>query len=54
VNRVSGQSNVIERLMTTVATFAPLGIVVLAGIAIPAYLYTVLTAPSTSVAERGK
>jgi hypothetical protein len=52
MNRVSGQSNLIERLMTTVAAFAPLGIVILAGIAIPAYLYRLLTAPLTCVAER--
>jgi len=36
VNRLSGESNGVERLMTTVTDFAPLGILILALIAIPA------------------
>jgi len=52
VNRVSGESNGIERLMTTLTTFAPLGILILALVAIPAYLYTTLLAPASCLNER--
>jgi hypothetical protein len=53
VNRVSGESNGIERLMTTVTTFAPLGILILALVAIPAYLCTMLLRPAGCLSERG-
>jgi len=46
VNRVSGESNAIERLMTGVTRFAPLGILVLAFVAIPAYIHTTLARPA--------
>lgn len=46
VNRVSGESNAVERLMNTVTEFAPVGILILAFIAIPAYLYTTLSGPA--------
>ncbi len=46
VNRVSGKSNAIERLMNTVTDFAPLGILILASVAMAAYLYTTFEAPS--------
>jgi len=42
VNRVSGVSNAIERAMNTVTEFAPVGILILALVAIPAYFYTAL------------
>jgi len=42
VNRVSGVSNAIERAMNTVTEFAPVGILILALVAIPAYFYTTL------------
>ena len=51
LNRISGESNVVERLMTAVTAFAPLGVLVLAGIAIPAYFYTMFTARTNCVAE---
>ena len=54
VNRVSGESNGIERLMTTVTSFSPLGILILALIAIPAYLYTTVLAPSNCLQSRGE
>jgi hypothetical protein len=41
-NRLSGQSNVIERLMTEVTAFAPAAILVLAAIAIPAHFFAAL------------
>lgn len=44
-NRVTDQSNVIERTMNLATEFAPLGILVLALIAIPAYLRTTTTSP---------
>ncbi len=53
VNRVSGESNGIERLMITVTTFSPLGILILALIAITAYFYTALSAPSKYITEQG-
>ncbi|HEY3739907.1 MAG TPA: HupE/UreJ family protein [Bryobacteraceae bacterium] len=43
VSRVSGQSNPIDRVMESVTQYSPLGIVVLAMIAIPAYIYTTLS-----------
>ena len=46
VNRVTGKPNLIERLMDTVTEFAPLGILILAVIAIAAYLFTAFEAPS--------
>lgn len=52
VNRVSGDPNEIERLMNSVTAFAPLGILLLAGIAIPAYLYTTLGGTANCLAER--
>lgn len=42
VNRVSGESNGVERMMASFGEVAPLGILVLAFAAIPAYSYTVL------------
>jgi hypothetical protein len=39
-NRLSGKANAVEQLITTVTPFAPLGILLLAVIAMPAYLYT--------------
>lgn len=39
-NRVTDQSNVIERVMSLAPEFAPAGVVLLAAIAIPAYLHT--------------
>lgn len=42
VNRVSGESNGVERMMASFGGVAPLGILVLAIAAIPAYCYTVL------------
>ena len=54
VNRVSGESNWIERLLTAVTTFAPLGILVLALIAIPAYLYTTLLRSQTICLNEGE
>lgn len=49
VNRVSGESNSIERLMTTLTEYAPLGILILAVVAIPAYLYTTVIAQGTAL-----
>ena len=43
VNRVSGESNVIERLLTGVTKFAPLGILILVLVAVPAYVRTLGT-----------
>lgn len=53
VHRVTGESNPIERLMAVVTEFAPLGILVLALIAIPAYCYTTLMRPASILTERG-
>ena len=53
VNRMSGESNGIERLMTTVTGFAPLGILLLAVVAISAYLYAALLTPATCLDEKG-
>jgi hypothetical protein len=50
VNRVTGASNGIERLMNTVTEFSPLGILLLALVAIPAYLYTTLSRPPNGFA----
>jgi HupE / UreJ protein len=50
-NRVSGVSNVIERSMNTVTELAPLGILVLAAVAIPAYLYTMIRGSSAQLGE---
>lgn len=52
VNRVSGESNQIERFMTAATRFAPLGILLLAFLTIPAYLYTTLLAPVSRLTER--
>lgn len=52
VNRVSGESNGIERLMATLTGFAPLGILILAAIAIPSYFYTTLSSTPSSLIER--
>jgi hypothetical protein len=52
-NRVSGKANAIERAMTTVTEYAPLGIVILAAIAILAYFYTTFRAPANSLATGG-
>ena len=51
VNRVSGQSNGIERMLSIAAEFSPLGILILALITIPAYLHTTLSAPEGCVDE---
>ena len=52
-NRVSGNANAIERAMTTLTEYSPLGILILAAIAIPAYLYTALRAPANALAAGG-
>lgn len=39
VSRVSGEANVIDRAMETVTQYAPLGILLLALLALPAYIY---------------
>ena len=52
MNRVSGESNGIERWMTAATEFAPLGILILAFIAIPAYFYTTLSTPARCLIER--
>lgn len=39
VSRVSGESNIIDRGMETVTEYAPLGILLLALLALPAYIY---------------
>ncbi|HWB96245.1 MAG TPA: HupE/UreJ family protein [Bryobacteraceae bacterium] len=52
VNRVSGESNGIERLMTTVTRFSPLGILLLAFIAIPAYMYATFWGQANCLTER--
>ncbi len=44
VNRVSGESNAVERAMSTVTEYAPAGILILALIALPAYFYKTLSA----------
>jgi hypothetical protein len=51
-NRVSGQSNEIERLMTTATDYAPLGILILAAIAIPAWFCTTMAPSAPYLAER--
>ena len=53
VNRVTGKSNFIERLMDTVTEFAPLGIFVLAVTAIAAYFLTTFEAPSVRLTQKG-
>jgi hypothetical protein len=50
-NRVYGESNAIERVTATVTEFAPLGILVLATIAIPAYFYTTISGRANCFAE---
>jgi hypothetical protein len=52
-NRVSGVSNLIERWMSTLTDLAPLGILFLAAVTIPAYVYTMLRA-RTSTFEQGE
>ncbi len=52
VSRVSGESNAIERLITTMTEFAPLGILILALVAIPAYLYATLFTPANYVIQK--
>jgi hypothetical protein len=52
VNRISGHSNIIERGMNSVTTLAPLGILILALVAIPAYSYTLLRPSSAGLEER--
>lgn len=52
VNRVSGESNLIERWTATATNSAPWAIVVLALAAIAAYLYTALSTPSVRLTER--
>ena len=51
VNRVSGESNAIERAMNSVTLYAPLGILILAFIALPAYFYKTLSAASGRFSE---
>jgi HupE / UreJ protein len=46
MNRVSGESNGIERLLAVLTEFAPLGILILAVIAMSAYFYTILLRPA--------
>lgn len=53
VNRVSGQSNAVERFMNVVTEFSPLGILILAAIAIPAYLYAAWSRQPRSLTEEG-
>lgn len=54
VNRVSGESNGVERAMTTVTEYAPLAVVMLALVAMPAYFYTKQWGPvNGSPFERG-
>jgi hypothetical protein len=53
VNRVSGVSNVVERAMSTVTEWAPLGIFVLAAVTLPAYLYAMFSGPSAHL-EQGE
>lgn len=50
--RITGQSNAIERWMTAATDLAPLGIVLLAVIAIPAYFYTTLNRPANWLAHK--
>lgn len=47
-NRVTGQSNGIERLMASATEYAPLGILALAAITIPAYLHSTWKGEVTS------
>jgi hypothetical protein len=51
LNRVSGVSNAIERSMNTVTELAPLGILVLAAVAIPAYVYTMIRGSSAELGQ---
>jgi hypothetical protein len=51
-NRISGQPNLVERSMTAVTAIAPLGILILAFVAIPSYLFRVLRTPATCLEER--
>jgi hypothetical protein len=50
-NRVSGVSNVVERSTATATDLAPLGILILAFAAIPAYIYTMLRMPAEGPQE---
>lgn len=52
VHRASGQSNAIERGMATVTEFAPAGILILALIAVPAYVFTKFVPPGTASLKR--
>jgi hypothetical protein len=51
-NRISGQPNLVERAMTALTAVAPLGILILAFVAIPAHLFRVLRTPATCLEER--
>ena len=54
VNRVSGESNAIERFMSAVTELAPAGIVILAAVALPAYLYAMLRRQRRGDSLRGE
>jgi hypothetical protein len=51
-NRISGQPNFVERSMTALAAVAPLGILILAFVAIPAYLFRMLRTSANFLEER--
>lgn len=52
VNRLSGASNAIERAMNTVTEMAPAGLLILAAIAIPSYVYTLFRATEIPLEQR--